>query len=240
MRAGSYNGLMQLRIPMTGLLHQLLFGTRLSANQWRAIGLITLGCVVRELAKLQAGGAAVAASSGAWALLLTQMSASVFAGVYNELLLKGGAPGPSVPTNLQNAYMYADSIACNILLLLWQGKFGEAVASSNVAVILAPHLLLVVGIMSTVGLVTGFFLRHLDTVRKAIASALEVLLTTMLSWALFGTPLDGYCLAAVSLVGYGIALYARTPAESATGGYTPVPRSSESEVRERTNSEDEA
>jgi len=60
-------------------------------------------------------------------------------------------------------------------------------------------------------MVTGFFLKHLDSVLKSIASAIEVVATTALSWACFGTPLDAQTLAAASLVGFGIALYARTP-----------------------------
>jgi arginine/ornithine N-succinyltransferase beta subunit len=34
-------------------------------------------------------------------------------------------------------------------------------------------VLAIIAIMSTVGLVTGFFLKHLDSVLKAVASALE-------------------------------------------------------------------
>ena len=38
---------------------------------------------------------------------------------------------------------------------------------------LALRVILIIGIMSSVGLVTGFFLKHLDSVLKAVASALE-------------------------------------------------------------------
>ena len=37
----------------------------------------------------------------------------------------------------------------------------------------ALRVILIIGIMSSVGLVTGFFLKHLDSVLKAVASALE-------------------------------------------------------------------
>lgn len=39
------------------------------------------------------------------------------------------------------------------------------------------------------GVVTGFFLRHLDSVLKAVASAFEVVLSTLVSYAFFGVPL---------------------------------------------------
>ena len=62
--------------------------------------------------------------------------------------------------------------------------------------------------MSSVGLVTGFFLRHLDSVLKAVASALEVILTMLASYFCFAIPLDGPAISASLLVGGGVALYA--------------------------------
>ena len=86
---GTYNVLMQLRIVLTGLLYQLLFSTRLGRNQWLAIILIMLGCVCKESPKLLGeGGRVPSALSHAWVLLAFQMACSVFAGVYNEKLLK--------------------------------------------------------------------------------------------------------------------------------------------------------
>ena len=54
-----------------------------------------------------------------WARLAPQLLASVFAGVYTEVLLKGSV-GPGVTTNLQNVYMYAHSIVWNSAFLLAQ------------------------------------------------------------------------------------------------------------------------
>ena len=86
---GTYNVLMQLRIVLTGVLYQLLFSTRLGRNQWLAIVLIMLGCVCKESPKLfGAAGRVPSALSHAWVLLAFQMVCSVFAGVYNEKLLK--------------------------------------------------------------------------------------------------------------------------------------------------------
>eukprot|EP00913_Durusdinium_trenchii_P007203 g6774.t1 len=63
--------------------------------------------------------------------------------------------------------------------------------------------------MSSVGLVTGFFLKHLDSVLKAVASALEVVFTMLLGFLLFGAPLGLSGLTSATLVGAGVALYAR-------------------------------
>jgi len=48
-------------------------------------------------------------------LMFTQILCSCLAGVYNEYLLKKGQ-GVNVNVYIQNIYMYADSILCNVLL----------------------------------------------------------------------------------------------------------------------------
>ena len=58
--------------------------------------------------------------TSAWLLLGTQMLCSVFAGVYNERLLKGDGAETRVGTNLQNAYMYLNSVLWNAVVLLAQ------------------------------------------------------------------------------------------------------------------------
>ena len=70
-----------------------------------------------------------------------------------------------------------------------QGRLGEAASAENLAAVCSPTVLCIVAIMSSVGLVTGFFLRHLDSVLKAVASALEVMLTMLASYLLFAIPL---------------------------------------------------
>ena len=204
---GTYNVLMQVRIVMTGLLYQWLFSKRLNRNQWAAIVLITIGCMCKESAKLTSAPT-LHANARAWLMLLMQLLASVFAGVYTELLLKGAA-GPGVTTNLQNAYMYAHSVLWNSAFLLVQGRLGEAISAYNLAVVFSPTLLTIMAIMSTVGLVTGFFLKHLDSVLKSVASATEVVLTMILSALIFSTPLDLTSVTSAVIVGGGVALYAK-------------------------------
>ena len=47
--------------------------------------------------------------------ILIQVLCSVFAGVYNEYIIKG--EGADIHIMIQNVFMYLDSIICNILLL---------------------------------------------------------------------------------------------------------------------------
>lgn len=206
---GTYNVLIQLKIAMTGVLYQILFSKQLNCNQWAAILLITLGCMCKESGKVTTFGG-FQANLGSWFLLLVQMLCSVLAGVYNEVLLKGSDSAKrGVTTNLQNAFMYMQSILVNLVVLIWEGKAGEALSSTNLEAIASIKVLFIIGIMSTVGLVTGFFLKHLDSVLKAVASALEVVFTMLLGFLLFGTPLGFTGIVSCLLVGAGVALYSR-------------------------------
>ncbi|CAE7202344.1 senju [Symbiodinium natans] len=205
---GTYNVLLQLKIALTGLLYQVLFAKQLNRNQWRAIFLITGGCMCKESGKVKALG--FQANLSSWLLLIVQMLCSVLAGVYNEVLLKASdSANSTVPTNLQNAFMYFQSIVVNGIVLVWEGQVAESISADNVAAILTPRVLLIIGIMSSVGLVTGFFLKHLDSVLKAVASGLEVVFTTLLGFLLFGAPLGVAGVASAALVGSGVALYSR-------------------------------
>ncbi len=64
------------------------------------------------------------------ALVLTQVCCSVFAGVYNEKLLKSY---DSMHIMVQNAFMYANSIACNAVVLGLRGDLATAFSSDAIA-----------------------------------------------------------------------------------------------------------
>jgi len=234
---GTYNVLMQLRIVLTGVIYQVLFSKRLNRNQWISIVLIAIGCMIKEATKLSSA-TGVTANLSAWLLLACQMLCSVLAGVYNEVLLKSDAGARSanikVTTNLQNAFMYFNSILCNAAFLATKGTLEDSLSPSNWAAISSPTVLCIIAIMSSVGLVTGYFLRHLDSVLKAIASALEVVLTTALSFACFGTPLDIFTVCSAVTVGGGVALYSRPPRSEHTE-YAMVPMSPQMLARPLSN-----
>ncbi|CAE7242638.1 senju [Symbiodinium pilosum] len=218
---GTYNVLLQLKIALTGVLYQILFSKQLNRNQWRAILLITGGCMCKESGKVTTLG--FQANLSSWLLLFVQMLCSVLAGVYNEVLLKGSdSTAGGITTNLQNAFMYFQSILVNGILLMWQGEVSSAISAENVSAICTPRVVLIIGIMSSVGLVTGFFLKHLDSVLKAVASGLEVVFTMLLGFMLFGAPLGVTGVASATLVGSGVALYSRP---------VPPPPSAEDELK---------
>ncbi|KAL7689682.1 putative nucleotide-sugar transporter [Plasmopara halstedii] len=103
--ASTYFLLLQFRLVVTGILHQIMFSKKLNRNQWVSLGVTTLGCAIKTLGMRDSNAFATLGVHGsgptpmAYGLLLVQMLCSTFAGVYNEVLLKKQA---SIPVNLQN------------------------------------------------------------------------------------------------------------------------------------------
>lgn len=106
---------LQLRVLLTGVIYQCLFKKDLSKMQWFSLILLTIGCMIKELKK----DVNIQQQSYSYftniLLILTQILCSCLAGVYNEYLLKKGQ-GVKVNVYLQNIYMYADSLICNLFL----------------------------------------------------------------------------------------------------------------------------
>lgn len=225
--APTYFLLLQFRMVVTGVLHQFMFQRRLNRNQWTSLAVTTLGCAVKTLGSSY-GGAAAAANQlqegpplFAYGLLMAQMLSSTFAGVYNEVLLKKQT---KIPLNLQNIFMYIDSLVCTVAMLvlgLTGQSFAEVVRPSELRVLFSLYVLPMVLIMSFIGVVTSFFLKVLDSVRKAIASALELVFLPLLTAVLFGVPLTLSMVASVAFVGSGVYIYS-LPMKPESGSSTKL------------------
>ncbi|KAL4154998.1 hypothetical protein PRNP1_007112 [Phytophthora ramorum] len=229
--ASTYFLLLQFRLVVTGVLHQMMFSKRLNRNQWVSLAVTTVGCAIKTLGSQDPNGSAQVGADGngptfmAYGLLMVQMLSSTFAGVYNEVLLKKQA---SIPVNLQNVFMYIDSIVCTMGMLalgLTGQTAQEALTAANFSVLFSPYVLPMVLIMSFIGVVTSLFLKQLDSIRKAIASALELVFLPLLSAMLFGQPITLYTVTAVCFVGFGVYIYSLPVEPKALSGlpqYTKV------------------
>lgn len=212
----TYNILLQMRTPATGVVWQLFFNQFLTINQWTAIILLTLSCVLQNVGKIYESASAPS-SSGAvnWSfvavfLVCLQIAANVFSGVFNELLLKEkGAIG----TNLQNMYMYFWTIVLNAVWLsicppgLGKSSLTTALRPDNLAHLLNPWIIFSIICLTTIGLVTSLFLKRLDSVRKNIAATMEIFADVGLSRVVFGVAILPSTLVAVILAAAGILLY---------------------------------
>ena len=67
---------------------------------------------------------------------------------------------------------------------------------------------------SFAGIITSLFLKNLNSIVKAFASALELIFTAVLSFALLGIPLHPNTIVAVAVVCYAVVMYAQNPMKS--------------------------
>lgn len=227
--ASTYFLLLQFRMVITGMLHQFMFQKRLNRNQWLSLAVTTLGCAIKTLGSSSSSSSKTAGGAGAvagptlfaYGLLMVQMLSSTFAGVYNEVLLK---KQNKIPLNLQNIFMYLDSILCTVAMLvlgLTGQSFAQVVQPAELKVLFSFYVLPMVLIMSFIGVVTSLFLKVLDSVRKAIASALELVFLPLLSAVLFGVPLTLSMFVSVVFVASGVYIYSlpmKPEPTSANGG----------------------
>ena len=141
--------------------------------------------------------------------IVIQTVCSCFAGVYNEHLLKNA--GASVNIYIQNIYMYLDSIVCNSIILLLQGNLFGAFTSDSLASIFRFDVILIMFNNAAIGIVTSFFLKHMNSILKTFASALELLFTAVLCYILFSIPIYLNTLLAIGIVSFSTYLYSQNP-----------------------------
>lgn len=141
--------------------------------------------------------------------IVIQVFCSCLAGVYNEYLLK--EKGANVNIYIQNVFMYLDSIICNVAVLVLQGDVFDAFTSDSLTKIFHFKVLIIMINNAAIGIITSFFLKTLNSILKTFASALELLLTAVLSYLFFSIPIYLNTVLAICTVLYAIYLYSQNP-----------------------------
>jgi len=209
-----------VQLPMTGLAFQLIFCVMLDRWKWIATLLLTLSAFLTTYDMLTRGAEAVPVGGFAVAMLyvLAQLLCSVLAAISNEYILKGRSLGcwretPSgeheqISTNLVNGLLYLMETCLVLTYLLASGKATQELSASNFRTLFTtPLIVLTVVLQSSVGLIVGFFLRHLDAVRKSVAAALDIVTVNILSAIVFHTSFGLLKGVAVGLALIGALLY---------------------------------
>lgn len=217
----TYYLLLQLRIVVTAILFQYIFKNRLSNTQWVSLLILMGGCMLKQL-NIGATDAPFGKNTHGFdlsvgtVLILVQIASSCIAGVYTEYLIK--REGSDVDIFVQNIFMYVDSIVLNAAALLVRGD------SLNLVPLFADaHILVLVVNNATVGIITSLFLKSMNSILKTIANAIELLLTAILCYLLFGFPIHANTIAAIGVVAYALYLYSSNPVTNIT---TPQPLTS--------------
>lgn len=145
--------------------------------------------------------------------LLVQIICSCLAGVYNEYLLK--RQGADINIFVQNVFMYLDSIVCNLLLLILNGNITNAFLYENIVKVFHYKVLVVMLNNAFIGIVTSFFLKTLNSILKTFASALELVLTAVLSYLFFSIPIYLNTILSIGVVLLATYLYSQNPVQNA-------------------------
>eukprot|EP01064_Diplonema_japonicum_P023134 TRINITY_DN33587_c0_g1_i1.p1 TRINITY_DN33587_c0_g1~~TRINITY_DN33587_c0_g1_i1.p1 ORF type:complete len:353 (+),score=76.64 TRINITY_DN33587_c0_g1_i1:47-1105(+) len=212
----TYVVLMQMRLPATGVFWCFTVGKGLNWYQWSAIAMLTAACMIQKSGasseELPKDGMSLSVYSTL--LIAMQISCGVFSSVVNEYLLKEkGTAG----VNLQNIFMYIHSFIVNVLWVfvlfpLYKGgspslSSFESLFSGSIVIFTVPIIL----ILSSIGIVTSIFIKHLDSVKKTIASAMEIFVDTFFAFFLFGVGLGFKTALATSLAAASVVLYSKQP-----------------------------
>lgn len=209
----TYFIVMQVRILVTAFIHQYVFQKKLNKNNWIGLFLVMGGVVVQVYGKSFDGAVVDAKPTPFWIYgsILFQVLLTSTAGVVNEKFLKGA----EISANLQNMYMYS----CSMALLVVTDMVGliprsEPLTSAAFNNLLDPSIFPLVIIMSTMGITTGYFLKILDSIRKTIANATEIVLLAILSSVFFDTQFTVYLAMASTLIAGGIYNYSKPVVEA--------------------------
>eukprot|EP01060_Flectonema_neradi_P025891 TRINITY_DN34740_c0_g1_i1.p1 TRINITY_DN34740_c0_g1~~TRINITY_DN34740_c0_g1_i1.p1 ORF type:complete len:329 (+),score=18.07 TRINITY_DN34740_c0_g1_i1:118-1104(+) len=201
----TYVILMQFRLPITGFVWQIVFGRRMEIVQWLGLVLVMSACILqRSTARSSSPGRSVNIALGIVGVVI-QIACGVFSSVYNESMLKKG----DISLHLQNIYMYTHSVICNFLWLYFTGQSSSLSLTAAWQIISSPKQLPVIILLACIGISTSLFLKHLDSVKKSIASAIELFGDAALSWYFFGIPIRAGTSFALLLCASGIILYSK-------------------------------
>lgn len=209
----TYYILLQLRMVVTGVIYQIVFNRRLTLLQWFSLVLITIGCLVKNSSQFSSQSVSLSSFfSGGIVLVLVQVFCSCFAGVYTEFLVKD--TGAGVHLMVQNVFMYIDSIVCNLLVLLFSpsnegSSFLESPIQTFSEVLFEPLVFMVMFNNSLCGIITSLFLKSFNSILKIFASALELIITAIVCFIIFGIPIDSYTVIAIIIVSFATYIYSQ-------------------------------
>lgn len=110
--------------------------------------------------------------------------------------------------------MYIDSLFWNFLVLTMQGNVLSTFSTGFFHLIVQPLVLVVIMNNALIGIISSLFLHSLNSILKTFASAIEISLTAILSWALFGIEIKPNTILAIFIVFCSLYIYSKNPVAS--------------------------
>ena len=204
----SYKLLANSKILFTGVLTQLFFGTYLSAQKWRALLLLAVGCVIGSLDWTTA--ASMGAGPGmhwGWFTVAFQLMCSSLGSVYFQWLVQTQSKTEG-GIWVENAYVYGWGILLNVLYCTWQVP--QVLDGSDLALV-SPGDWATVMVAALGGVCTSLILKNLDSSMKDFSNGVELATIAVSQWIVLGIPIKPLLPVSVCIVAFALHKYQQSP-----------------------------
>lgn len=170
-----FNLLMNLKIPMTGLMACALLHYKLTRNLGISFVFLFMGSIFATLKWDKDGAISIDGSIYGLMLMFVYAACSACAAVYVEYVTKIRYAGESI--NLQNIKFCVCSVVANIFLMLLRGVVPFTT--------LCPIHLASVAALGMNGLITAMVLKHGGAIIKTYSVSCAAFLSAVFTWFLF-------------------------------------------------------
>ena len=170
-----FNLLMNLKIPMTGLMARALLHYKLTRNLGVSFACLFVGSIFATLKWGKDGSISIDGSVYGLLLMFVYALCSACAAVYVEYVTKVRYPSESI--NLQNIKFCVCSVVANVVLMLLRGVIPFTT--------LHPIHLASVAALGVNGLVTSLVLKHGGAIIKTYSVSCAAFLSAIFTWYLF-------------------------------------------------------
>ena len=181
--------LSQLKTVFTGVLFWLILQRQLAAMQWLALVVLACGTASSQLSSSTCDEQGADLLPDTWIGLLLAVASSAnsaFAGVYNEKLLKGR---PESSVHWQNAQMYIWGVALNGAKFVLDARNMAQLSRGGLLGGFNGWACAAVLCNALMGISIGFVLKFANNIARVYAHGIAMLVTLLITWQLFGTPI---------------------------------------------------
>jgi len=221
----TFTVLSSMKTVLMGIVWSRYFNKRLMMIQWAGLLLVTAGCTVDNASYLfsgaeteeteKSGDSEIEAASPAITkttarcLVMVEVLLVVLAAVYFERLVKDNK---KISLNIQNVYMYGISLSLGLIyhFFLQQESKDDTLFDADVWMLHKDWNQAMIVILSAVGgCLTGAMMKRLDSVRKTIAMALQLIVDGILGVVVLGVPVRVLTIISSGFVAGGVFLYSQ-------------------------------
>lgn len=127
---------------------------------------------------------------------------------------------------IQNVFMYLDSIVCNLIVIIASERENTLYQITDMRMFQNVAVICILFNNALCGIFTSYFIKMFNSIMKAYATGIEILLTAILSYIIFSISISIFTVLSILIVSYATYLYAKSPISSTTHTATSKPESS--------------